>query len=261
MTNRAWLVLGPVAGAALSSCALTGGPGAAVPGPGGQENCEKFGTVAVNGNEYVVQNNRWNSEETQCIDVKGTAFTVTQGQFGLPTSGPPATYPAIFKGCHWGNCTDGSGLPVQVAKLPAVVSSWSTAVPAAGGAYDVAYDLWFNRAPATSGQPDGTELMIWLDHAGGVQPAGSQVATATVAGATWDVWTGPMESWKYVAYVRQPPTHQVDSLDIRAFVTDSVNRKLIDPSQYLIAIEAGFEIWKGGAGFATNAFSASVGGP
>jgi hypothetical protein len=216
--------------------------------------------VGVNGKEYVVQNNRWNSDETQCIDVKGTAFTVTQGHFDVPTNGPPATYPAIFRGCHWGNCTEGSGLPVQVAKLPAMVSSWSTAAPATGGAYDIAYDVWFNRSSMTDGQPDGTELMIWLDHGGDVQPAGSKVATVTLAGATWDLWTGPMQSWTYVAYVRQPPTRQVDNLDLRAFVTDCVNRKYIDPSNYLIAIEAGFEIWKGGAGFATSTFSAKVGG-
>jgi hypothetical protein len=150
-------------------------------------------------------------------------------------------------------------MPVQVAKLPTAVSSWSVTVPATGGAYDVAYDVWFNRSPSTGGQPDGTELMIWLDHGGGVQPAGSKVATVNLAGADWDLWMGKMDSWKYVAYVRQPATHQVDNLDIRAFTQDSVGRGYIDPSNYLIAIEAGFEIWKGGAGFATNAFSASVG--
>jgi hypothetical protein len=258
MRNRRWFVLVPAVSATLS-CIPGTGPGASVPGPGGEENCDKFGTVAVNGKEYVVQNNTWNSNETQCIDAKGTAFTVTQGRFDLATNGPPATYPAIFKGCHWGNCTAGSGMPVQVAKLPAVGSSWSVTVPPTGGAYDVAYDVWFNRSPSTGGQPDGTELMIWLDHAGGVQPAGSKVATVNLAGASWDLWMGKMESWKYVAYVRQPATHQVDNLDIRAFAQDSVGRGYVDLSDYLIAIEAGFEIWKGGPGFATNAFSAAVG--
>jgi hypothetical protein len=258
MRNRLFSVVVSVAGTALS-CAPGSGPGASVPGPGGEENCEKFGTVAVNGKQYVVQNNEWNSGATQCIDAKGTAFTVTQGQFDIATNGPPATYPAIFKGCHWGNCTEESGMPVQVAKLPAVTSSWSVAVPAAGGAYDVAYDIWFNRSPSTTGQPDGTELMIWLDHGGGVQPAGAKVATVDLAGSTWDLWMGKMESWKYVAYVRQPATSKVDNLDIRAFTLDSVKRGYVDPSNYLIAIEAGFEIWKGGPGFATNAFSAAVG--
>ncbi len=261
MRNRVGFGLLFVAGATLSC--LSGGRGATVPGPGGEENCDKFGTVDVGGNvggkQYVVQNNRWNSDDTQCIDVKGTAFTVTQGAVDVRTNGPPATYPAIFKGCHWGNCTARSGMPVQVARLPLVHSSWSVAVPEVGTAYDVAYDIWFNHSPSTSGQPDGTELMIWLDHGGGVQPAGSKVATVSLSGASWELWVGKMESWKYVAYVRQPATHQVDDLDIRAFVADSVARRNIDLADYLIAIEAGFEIWKGGAGFATNGFTATVG--
>jgi hypothetical protein len=116
-------------------------------------------------------------------------------------------------------------MPVQVSALPAVVSSWSLTIPATGGAFDAAYDVWFNRTPSTGGQPDGTELMIWLDHGGGVQPAGSKVATVTIDGASWDLWMGKMESWKYVAYVRQPATHQVDNLDIRAFTQDSSRSK------------------------------------
>jgi hypothetical protein len=259
LNHRPWLSLVAVAATILSCAPAGAGAGASVPGPGGEQNCDKFGTVPVNGKEYVVQNNRWNSEDSQCIDVKGTAFTVTQGRFDLATNGPPASYPAIFKGCHWGNCTEASGMPVQVAKLPPVGSSWSVTVPAAGGAFDVAYDIWFNTSPTTAGQPDATELMIWLDHGGGVQPAGSQVATVSLAGATWELWAGKMESWKYVAYVRRPATQTVENLDIRAFVQDSVGRGYIRPSDYLIAIEAGFEIWKGGAGFATSAFRAAVG--
>ena len=52
-----------------------------------------------------------------------------------------------------------------------MTTGWVTAQPGTG-AYDVAYDIWFNRAPGrapgTSGQPDGAELMIWLNHNGPV---------------------------------------------------------------------------------------------
>jgi hypothetical protein len=242
--------------ATVASCA----PGGATFGsPTGAGGCDRFGTVDVNGKEYVVQNNEWNSSDTQCVGVKGTAFVVSRANFGLATNGPPASYPAIFKGCHWGNCTSGSGLPAQVASLPAVTSSWTVTVPTTG-AFDVAYDVWFNRTPSTSGQPDGTELMIWLNHGGGVQPAGSQVGTVSLAGATWNVWQGPMSGWKYIAYQRTEPTTSVNDLDIRAFIRDAVGRGAIDPSLYLIAIEAGFELWRGGQGFATNSFSAVIGG-
>ena len=35
--------------------------------------------------------------------------------------GAPATYPSIFKGCHWGQCTANSGLPIQVSNLGSAV--------------------------------------------------------------------------------------------------------------------------------------------
>ena len=51
-----------------------------------------------------------------------------------------------------------------------VTTSWSTSQPGGSSDYNVAYDIWFNQTPATSGQPNGTELMIWLNHNGPVQP-------------------------------------------------------------------------------------------
>jgi hypothetical protein len=55
------------------------------------------------------------------------------------------------QGHHWRD-----GLPVPVSRLLSpgtVTTDWATAQPVTG-AYDVAYDIWFNRAPSTSGQPD-----------------------------------------------------------------------------------------------------------
>jgi hypothetical protein len=224
----------------------------------GEVHCGRFDTVDVRERSYAVQTNEWNSRDTQCLRVNDVAFEVTEASFGLPGAGPPASYPSIYKGCHWGHCTSQSGMPVRVAGMPAIASAWRVVAPGAG-AYDIAYDLWFNKAPTASGQPDGTELMVWLDHRGGVQPAGAQVGTVSIAGATWDVWKGPMKGWTYVAYVRQTPSDAVD-LDLRDFTRDAVARGAIDPAWFLIDIEAGFEIWQGGAGLASMAFSADVGG-
>jgi hypothetical protein len=247
-----------VAGA-LAACAEGGaGPGAATALAGGSIHCDPFDSIDVHGKEYVVQANEWNSKQIQCLSVNETAFAVTEANFSLPSAGPPASFPSIYKGCHWGNCTDRSGLPALVSTLPAVPSHW-TVTSAASGAYDIAYDLWFNQTATASGQPNGTELMIWLDHAGGVQPAGSRIAAVLIGGAVWDVWKGPMSGWTYTAYVRQMPVDSVD-LDLREFVQDALVRGTINPAWYLIDVEAGFEIWQGGSGLATRSFSAVVGG-
>lgn len=220
-----------------------------------RQTCAQYGTVAAG--PYAVQTDEWNSSLPQCVAVAGTGFSVTKASFALPTNGPPAAYPSIYRGCHWGACTNASGLPLQVGRLRRAVSSWSTAQPAAG-AYDVAYDLWTNSTPTTSGQPNGSEVMIWLASRGGVQPAGSQVATVRIDGPTWQVWTSRMGGWNEIAYRRTASTTRVRNLDVRAFIADSVRRGTTKPSWYLIDAEAGFEIWQGGPGLATRSFSFSA---
>ncbi|MDL4819513.1 GH12 family glycosyl hydrolase domain-containing protein [Actinomadura opuntiae] len=221
--------------------------------------CGANDTVAVSGGEYIAQNNVWGASTPQCISVDGTSFTVDSSGHNNSTSGAPASYPSFFKGCHWGRCTTGSGLPVRVGDMPAVASDWSTTQPTSG-AYDVAYDLWYDTAPSTTGDPDGAEVMIWLNHRGGVNPAGSRIASGVqFGGATWDVWYSRM-NWNYIAYVRTSGTTSVSGLDLRAFTRDAVSRGYISNDWYFIDAEAGFEIWQGGAGLGTDAFSVSVGG-
>ena len=217
-------------------------------------NCQPQGSISAAGGEYTIQSNEWNSSDPQCITYTGgTAWSVSTANFN-DTGGAPATYPSIYKGCHWGACTSGSGLPIQVGNLGTAVSSWSTTQPASG-AYDVAYDLWFNSTPTTSGQPDGTELMIWLNSRGGVGPFGSQTGTSNAAGHAWNVWTGQQTSWKIISYVLNPGGTSFSNLDIKALIDDAVARGSLNPAHYLIDAEAGFEIWQGGQGLATDSFS------
>ncbi|MFC0434333.1 cellulose binding domain-containing protein [Kutzneria buriramensis] len=215
------------------------------------------GTGTIPAGDYLIQANEWNSSAQQCLTYTGgTAWSVSTANFNL-SGGAPATYPSIYKGCHWGLCTANSGMPIQVSKLGSATTSWSTVQPASG-AYDVAYDIWFNSTPTTTGQPDGTEVMIWINSRGGVQPFGSQTGTSGAAGMNWAVWTGQQTSWKIISYVLTPGATAVSNLDLKAMINDAVARGSINPSHYLIDVEAGFEIWQGGQGLATNSFSVST---
>ncbi|WP_282971363.1 GH12 family glycosyl hydrolase domain-containing protein [Actinospica acidithermotolerans] len=232
---------------------------AAVAAPAAQADtstCSATGTIAAG--DYTIQANEWNSTAQQCITYTGgTGWNVSTANFNLGTNGAPATYPSIYKGCHWGSCTGNSGLPIQMSNLGSTVSSWSTTQPASG-AYDVAYDIWFNSTPTTTGQPDGTEVMVWINSRGGVQPFGSQTGTASLDGMNWNVWTGQQTSWKIISYVLNPGTTSVSNLDLKALFEDAVARGSINPSNYLIDVEAGFEIWQGGQGLGTNSFSVTA---
>lgn len=215
------------------------------------------GTGTISAGAYEIQANEWNSSAPQCLTYTGgTAWSVTTANFNV-SGGAPATYPSIFRGCHWGLCTPNSGFPIQLSNLGSARTSWSTVQPGSG-AYDVAYDIWFNSTPTTSGQPDGTEVMIWINSRGGVQPFGSQTGTTNVDGMNWNVWTGQQTSWKIISYVLNPGATAVTDLDLKALFQDAVARGSINPSNYLIDVEAGYEIWQGGQGLGTNSFSVSA---
>jgi chitodextrinase len=234
--------------AALSAVALPAAQAATT-------TCSATGTIPAG--DSMIQANEWNSTAQQCITYTGgTAWSVSTANFNL-SGGAPATYPSIYKGCHWGLCAGNSGFPIQVSKLGSAVSSWSTTQPASG-TYDVAYDIWFNSTPTTSGQPDGTEVMIWINSRGGVQPFGAQTGTTNADGMNWNVWTGQQSSWKIISYVLNPGATSVSNLDLKAFFQDAVARGSINPSNYLLDVEAGFEIWQGGQGLGTNSFSVTA---
>jgi hypothetical protein len=220
-------------------------------------------TAHVDSSAYTVENNEWGSSEPECITTSGNAdFTVANSSIANSTYGAPGGYAAIYKGCHWGACTTDSGFPIQVSDITPgkVTTSWDTTQPGGSNDYDVAYDIWFNQTPTTDTQPNGTELMIWLNHNGPVQPFGSQVASnVSVGGHSYDVWYGN-QGWNTVSYTMNPGTTSVSNLDLQPIIADAVSRGWISPSWYLIDVEAGFEMWQGGQGLATDSFAVNVAG-
>ncbi|MBN2193293.1 MAG: hypothetical protein JW751_10795 [Polyangiaceae bacterium] len=224
------------------------------------ELCDVFARTGVCCTEYLVQNNIWNEQAASqdlCISVTGTSFTVTTSGLSVGTSGAPAAYPSIVKGCHQNACSTSatSNLPLQVSAIQSATSSWTFS--GGNGNYNVSYDLWvMPGSNASYDEFDGLELMIWLDY-NGVQPFGNQQGTVNIGGASYAVWIGAI-GWNYVAYVRQGSVSSVSNLDLKAFIDDAVSRGKAQNSWYLKAIEAGFEIWSGGQGMKTSSFSATV---
>lgn len=222
--------------------------------------------ASVGGGRYIVQNDEYNSRANECVTTDGGAdFTVATSNMATPP-GAPGGYPSIYQGCHWGSCSAGglAANPIRVANLTAgeVTTSWSTTQPAGTrSTYDAAYDIWFNHAAATNGAPDCAEVMVWLGHQGSLQPYGTAVAThVDLDGVGYTVWEGVQTTEPTISYEMDDPATSVTGLDLYPIAHDAVSRGYISSSCYLIAVEAGFELWQGGAGLATSAFSVQVGG-
>ena len=260
----------PVLMTAALLLALGGGIAAVVGSAGAQAAttslCQEQ-TASVSGGTYIVQNNEFDSSASECVTTDGNAdFTVANSSIANATNGEPGAYPSIYQGCHWGNCSSGglTSSPIEVSNLTTgkVTTSWSTTQPGgSSNAYDVAYDIWINQTPTTSGQPNGTEIMVWLNHNGSVQPFGSEVASnVSLGGHTYNIWYGTQSSWDTVTYDMTSGSTSVSNLDVGTLAQDSVSRGYTKSTWYLIDVEAGFELWQGGAGLATNSFSVAING-
>jgi hypothetical protein len=226
-----------------------------------ESTCNNFGLFSV-GARYNVQNNAYNlnSGATQCINANsnGTDWNVTTNA-SVPTNGAPSSYPSIYAGCHWGTCSPNQqGMPIQECQISSAPSAWDV-TPAANGNWNIAYDVWFNPNMTTSANSTGLEMMIWINHMGTIQPAGSvAVSSVSIDGMAWDIWKNQSsQNSGTITYKATTPTNSV-SFDLLPFFQDMVSRGYLSSDQWLISVEAGTEIWTAGSGFATNSFSVSV---
>jgi cellulose 1,4-beta-cellobiosidase len=220
-------------------------------------------SIALDSGAYYLQGDEWDSSEpfTLCND-GGEDFSITTSGIDN-TGGAPGAYPDIYKGCNWGNCTKSSGMPILVSTITAtpntVTSSYNTSV--VSGTWDDSYDIWYNSGTSTSNnETNGLEMMIWIDHEGGVQPIGKVVASNVVIdGYSFDVWYGPSSStYGTVSYVMNTPTTSVSNIDLGQFAADSVSRGYMKSTFYLLDVPVGFETWANAQGLTVNSFSVNV---
>ncbi|GAB2747377.1 GH12 family glycosyl hydrolase domain-containing protein [Amycolatopsis magusensis] len=239
----------------LSACLLAAGAVVATAGPAQADVtiCDQYGSTTIQG-RYVVQNNRWGSSATQCINVTSNGFQLTTQQGSAPTNGAPLSYPSVFLGCHYTNCSPGSTLPMQVSRIRNATSSINYRY--AGGTYNASYDIWLDPTPKTNGV-NQMEIMIWLNRQGPIQPIGSVVGTTSLGGRSWEVWRGSNGANNVISYVAPSATTSW-SFNVMDFINDTIARGAINSSWYLTSIQAGFEPWNGGVGLAVDNFSASV---
>lgn len=210
------------------------------------------GSVNVESGEYRVYSNVWGAStpQTLSVDTSSTYFKVDSTGHNVPSNGPPAAYPFILKGSHFNGTPTpvNDPFPVAVTDVQSCPTTWKISGTSAPGVWDCSYDIWF-----VQGGSNKLEMMIWINYQG-PQPAGSQVATATINGISWQVW------WNNSGTVSYRIVNKTDScsLDIRNFMNDAVARGYLNTAWDLGAVEAGFEIWQNGANLTCDSFSVNV---
>ncbi|MFI6152318.1 ricin-type beta-trefoil lectin domain protein [Kitasatospora sp. NPDC051170] len=285
--RRSWWWLAPSAVVALILCAVLlprdrpqagpGTPAAAatptravtpLPAATAGEICStgenRYPSQAVDSGRYLLNPNEWNSTGGLCIGSTdgATGFRVTRSGVGPesltdPDRGPGA-YPYVSTPLQGG----AGPLPIPVGNLRYATSSWHT-TQVDSGVYNVSYDLWYSSSRTSCSFTESAELMIWL-RGNGKSPFGDAAGELKAGGASYRVFQAPKKSsHTLITYEAATSTTSVTDLDLRAFTRDAVQRGYVPAGSYLCAVQAGFEIWEGGAGLAGDSFSfqAAAGAP
>lgn len=220
--------------------------------------CGKSQSVPVTsatGTVYRVSNNAWNYARyagEQCIEVSdgNPNFTISKS---LARGTDVMGYPNVSHGpSPWAEHNPSRLLPVPLRSVPTLRSSWRTsqnAVP--GSSWDTAYDLWCcARWPGQ--QYRTTEIMIMLTY-----PVARGSALAVIDGEEYLVRTATRTnpaglSWTMVQFRFRRQRPAVTNLNLTAFIEYAVARGWAAEDHLLVQISAGFELWTGGRGLATE---------
>jgi hypothetical protein len=247
---RAFAAAALLAGASLTALTVAG------PASADTQICDQYGSTTIGG-RYVVMNNRWGTSAQQCINVTSTGFSIASQQGTGSTSGAPVSYPAVYYGCHYTNCSPGTVLPMQLGAISSATSSIDYTF-VSGATYDASYDIWLDPTPKKDGV-NQQEVMIWFNRQGSIQPIGSVIGSATIGGRTWQVWQGGNGSNQVISYVAPSPISSWN-FSVLDFLNNVKTHTSVTNSWYLTSIQAGFEPWIGGTGLAVNNFSAAING-
>ena len=223
--------------------------------------CRSHATVRVHGGNrtYLVKNDNF-AGLGECLAGSYTAPAFRVAQSRATATGPGSdAFPNIFDGCSWGSCSPRTKLPAKVSAMGSESTTLHT-TERAEGTWAAGYDVWFNPRPIRTGQAQA-EMMIWLDGQNVYNPAGQGWPVVRIDGALWYVETwitgNGRQTWRYVQFRKYTPRWSVTGLALKPFYQYLEGQGWITPSWYLLSINAGFEIWNGGAGLAATEFSAT----
>jgi hypothetical protein len=240
---------------------VTAGPASAAPHPSGDTvMCGHLQHIVVTDSRQqpaIIKNDNFGGTDECLLNHNlGTNYQVVSSAAASKTNAVMA-YPEIYTGCSWGICSPGTTLPVPLSQAGQPEVAWDTAEQAPGR-WDAAFDIWFNAVPIMTGQASGAEIMIWLNAKHHPVPRGT--LKVWIDGQHWYLqhWTAHHHGahWRYIQFRRVHPTWRVDQLRLMPFILRAESMNWIKPEWWLLNIEAGFEIWRGGTGLATRSFRA-----
>ncbi|KAJ3745776.1 glycoside hydrolase family 12 protein [Lentinula detonsa] len=219
----------------------------------------QFATESELGGRFILENNLW-GEAAATSGSQSSQVTATDGDsVTWETTYTWEGGPSDVK--SYANLDFREGLGQSLASITSIPTTWSWSYTSASSdlVADVSYDTWLSNDASSSGSSSTStfEIMIWLSSRGGAGPAGSQIGTADVNGATWNLFQGVVETWTVFSFVAPSEITNFNS-DLLPFYSFLVDNHGVSSSQFLVQAQAGTEPFVGSATLSTSSYAISI---
>ncbi|KAJ5746588.1 hypothetical protein N7520_011770 [Penicillium odoratum] len=214
--------------------------------------CEQWGTITTG--SYIVYNDLWGESSatsgSQCVGVNSLSGTTISWYTSWTWAGGSSDVKSYAN----------AALQFTAKKLSAITSIetvWKWSYSTTSIVADVSYDMFL---AATADGSDEYEIMVWLAALGGAGPissTGSAIATVTIDGVSFKLYSGPNGSTTVYSFVA---TSTVTSFsgDLLSFFTYLIDNEGLSSSLYLVDVQAGTEPFTGSAELTVSSYSVAV---
>ncbi|KAL4989537.1 concanavalin A-like lectin/glucanase domain-containing protein [Aspergillus falconensis] len=215
--------------------------------------CGQWDTTTA-GN-FIVYNNLWGQDNadsgSQCTGVDSANGNSISWHTTWSWSGGSSSVKSYANAAYQFTAT-------QLSSLSSIPSTWEWQYSTTDIVANVAYDLFTS---SSAGGDSEYEIMIWLAALGGAGPissTGSSIATVTLGGVTWNLYSGPNGSMQVYSFVASSATESF-AADLMDFISYLVENQGLSTNQYLTNVQAGTEPFTGSdATLTVSSYSVSV---
>ncbi|KAI9660574.1 MAG: hypothetical protein M1821_009926 [Bathelium mastoideum] len=215
------------------------------------DQCGQWDSITTG--SYTLYQDLWNEAQgsgSQCSEVN----SFSSNTIGWDTTWSWSENPSQVKSYASVQITSKD----QLSSVSSIPSKWAWSYTGSSIVADVSYDIFTS---STSGGSAQYEIMIWLAALGGAGPissTGSPIATPTIDGVSWKLYSGPNGATTVYSFVASSEQTNFSG-DLKSFFTYLNTNEGYSLSQYLLSISAGTEAFTGSnAKFSTSSYSASI---
>lgn len=216
--------------------------------------CDQWGSIVTG--TYTLYQDLWDEAAASSGSQCSTLDSLTDGTVAWSTSWSWAGASSSVK--SYANIAL-TKTGVQLSAIGSIPSVWKWGYTSSGTIVaDVSYDFFTSSSATGSNE---FEIMVWLAALGGAGPissTGSPVATVTINGVSFKLYSGPNGSTTVYSFVAVTETTNFSG-DMKLFFDYLVENESFSTSQYITTIEAGTEPFTGtDAVLTVSAYSVSI---